>query len=334
VTVVRHSDSDPTKPKLLEQVRQACRTRQYSRNTADAYVGWIRRYVLHHGRRHPAELGPDDVAAYLSHLANEGNVSASTQNQAASALLFLYRAVLALAMEVPHGVVRPRRPRRLPVVLTRAEAAAVLRELTGASRLVALLLYGAGLRLLEALHLRIKDIDTTRCEIIVRHGKGGDDRITMLPTSLRRAVERQMSQVREVHDADLRRGAGWVALPGALSRKFPGASRQPQWQWLFPASRVHVDQQSGERRRHHFHETAVQRAVTAAVRAAGVNKRASCHTFRHSFATHLLEDGYDIRTVQELLGHRNVKTTMIYTHVLNRGGLGVRSPLDRLRLEG
>jgi integron integrase len=334
VPVERKRDSDPTKPKLLEQVRRACRARQYSRNTADAYVGWTRRYVLHHGRRHPAELGPDDVAAYLSHLANEGHVGASTQNQAASALLFLYREVLAVAMEVPHGVVRPRRPRRLPVVLTRAEAAAVLREMTGAPRLVALLLYGAGMRLLEALHLRIKDIDTTRCEIIVRHGKGGDDRITMLPTSLRRAVERQMSHVREVHDADLRRGSGWVALPAALSRKFPSASRQPQWQWLFPASRVHVDPQSGERRRHHLHETAVQRAVTAAVRTAGVNKRASCHTFRHSFATHLLEDGYDIRTVQELLGHRNVKTTMIYTHVLNRGGLGVRSPLDRLRLDG
>jgi integron integrase len=282
--------------------------------------------------RHPAELGADDVVAFLTHLATDFDVATSTQSQAASALMFLYREVLGLPVHPPEGVIRPGRHRRVPVVLTREEATAVIMELTGTQRLVTALLYGSGLRLMEALQLRVKDVDTARNEITVRSGKGGDDRITMLPAALTAELRRQMARVRQTHESDVACGAGFVALPTALRHKIPGASRQLPWQWLFPAARHHVDRETGERRRHHLHETAVQRAVTAAVRRAGITKRATCHTFRHSFATHLLEDGYDIRTVQELLGHRNVRTTMIYTHVLNRGGRGVRSPLDTLQL--
>lgn len=321
------------KPKLLEQVRRACRARQFSRRTEDAYAAWVRRYVLFHGKRHPAELDGQAVAAFLTHLANDGNVSASTQNQAASALLFLHREVLGLAIDPPHDVARPRKPRRLPVVLTRDEVSIILAELRGTKRLVASLLYGSGLRLLEALQLRVKDIELERHEITVRSGKGGHDRVTLLPAALRPELSRQLARVRAQYEADVRRGAGWVALPTALARKHSTAGRDLPWPWVFPATRRYTDPGTGERRRHHLHESAVQRSVTEAVRRAGIAKRASCHSFRHSFATHLLEDGYDIRTVQELLGHRSVKTTMIYTHVLNRGGRGVRSPLDRLQLE-
>jgi integron integrase len=329
VTSSCENEADP-KPRLLEQVRRACRARQFSDRTADAYTGWVRRYVIFHGKRHPAQLDGHAVAAFLTHLATDGNVGVSTQSQAASALLFLYREVLGLTIRPPEGVVRPRKPRRLPVVLTRGETIAVLSELAGTKRLVASLLYGAGLRLMEALQLRVKDIDLTRNEIVVRSGKGGADRITMLPAAVAPDLKRQIARVSRQHDADVARGGGWVALPAAFRRKSPAAARQLAWQWLFPASRHHVDDETGERRRHHLHETAVQRAVTEAVRRSNLTKRATCHTFRHSFATHLLEDGYDIRTVQELLGHRNVKTTMIYTHVLNRGGRGVKSPLDSL----
>ena len=260
-------------------------------------------------------------------------MSTATQNQAASALLFLYREVLCRTIDPPQGVVRPRKQRRLPVVVTHGEVAAVLRELTGTRRLVAELLYGSGLRLLEGLQLRVKDLDLERDEITVRRGKGGHDRVTVLPSALRQDLNRQLKRVRAQHEADCRRGAGWVEVPNALDRKAPAAARELQWQWLFPATRCYTHEATGQRRRHHLHESAIQRAVTEAVRSAGITKRASCHTFRHSFATHLLEDGYDIRTIQELLGHRSVKTTMIYTHVLNRGGRGVRSPLDRLRLD-
>jgi integron integrase len=329
VTSSCENEPDP-KPRLLEQVRRACRARQFSDRTADAYTGWVRRYVIFHGRRHPAELDARAVAAFLTHLATDGNVGVSTQSQAASALLFLYREVLGLTIRPPEGVVHPHKPRRLPVVLTRGETIAVLSEMAGTKRLVASLLYGAGLRLMEALQLRVKDIDPARNEIVVRSGKGGADRITMLPAALAPDLKRQVARVGRQHDADLTRGGGWVALPAALRRKSPAAARQLAWQWLFPASRHYVDDETGERRRHHLHETAIQRAVTEAVRRSNLTKRATCHTFRHSFATHLLEDGYDIRTVQELLGHRNVKTTMIYTHVLNRGGRGVKSPLDSL----
>jgi integron integrase len=318
------------KLKLLEQVRRACRARQFSRRTESAYIAWVHRFVLYHGKKHPATLSHTAIEEYLTHLADDRNVSASTQNQAASALLFLYREVLAIAVEAPTDIVRPRKPRRLPVVLSRGEVAAVLRELSGSKQLVGKLLYGSGLRLLEALRLRVKEIAFDRGEITVRGGKGGGDRVTMLPQAARADLLRQVEHVRIDHQKDVGRGAGWVDLHSAFARKSPAAGRDLAWQYLFPAARTHLDRQTGEVRRHHLHESAMQRAVTAAVRSAGIPQRASCHTFRHSFATHLLEDGYDIRTVQELLGHKSVATTMIYTHVLNRGGRGVTSPLDGL----
>lgn len=320
-------------PKLLERVREACRARQFSRRTEEAYAGWVRRYVVFHGRRHPTELDGDDVATFLTDLAVTHAVGPSTQSQAASALLFLYREVLGTRIEVPPGVLRPHKPRRLPVVLTRREVAAVLAELDGSKHTVGGLLYGSGLRLMEALQLRVKDLDLERREVVVRNGKGGHDRVTMLPGALRPELRRQIDRVRDQHDHETRRGAGRCTMPPALERKNPDAAQQFAWQYVFPAARRWTDPTTREPRRHHLHESAVQRAVTEAVRHAGITKRATCHTFRHSFATHLLEDGYDIRTVQELLGHRNVKTTMIYTHVLNRGGRGVQSPLDRLRDE-
>ncbi|HEX2167332.1 MAG TPA: integron integrase [Longimicrobiales bacterium] len=322
-----------TRPRLLQQVRQAIRARQYSPRTEEAYVGWIRRYVLFHGRRHPEELDGAAVAAFLTHLADAQSVGASTQNQAASALLFLYREVLAQPIEAAEDILRPRRPRRLPTVLSPGEVGAVLGEMRGTQRLVAQLLYGSGLRLMEALNVRVKDVQLERREIVVRGGKGGDDRITMLPAALRADIKRQIERVRARHSKDCEAGAGWVAMPAGLERKMPGAGRQLAWQWLFPAVRRHTDPETGQQRRHHLHESSVQRAVSQAARTAGMSKRVTCHTFRHSFATHLLQSGYDIRTIQELLGHRQVETTMIYTHVLN-GGPGVRSPLDALLLDG
>jgi integron integrase len=323
-------DNAPPGPKLLDQVRHACRVRHFSRRTQAAYSRWAHRFVIFHGKRHPVDLPPSAISDFLSHLANDRNVSTSTQNQAASALLFLYREVLGLAVEAPHDVVRPRKPRRVPTVLSRSEVLAVLQQLTGTKRLVADLLYGSGLRLLEALQLRVKDIVLDRGEIVVHTGKGGDDRITMLPKLVTSDLLRQLDLVTQLHDRDLERGGGWVELPDAIARKSPHSARTLAWQYLFPAMRQHVDPETGNLRRHHLHESAMQRAVTQAVQRAGIRRRASCHTFRHSFATHLLEDGYDIRTVQELLGHKSVATTMIYTHVLNRGGRGVTSPLDRL----
>ena len=331
---VRGRDPDapdvPPRPRLLEEVRRSCRARQFSDRTAEAYTGWIRRYVLYHGKRHPRDLDGDAVAAFLTYLGHERGVSVSTQRQASSALLFLYREVLGIPVGAPAGIARPGRRRRLPTVLSRDEVAAVLAETRGATGLVAKLLYGSGLRLLEALDIRIKDVSFERGEIVVRSGKGGHDRVTMLPRALEADLRRQVADVRRRHAADLRTGAGWVALPDALERKMPSAGRDPAWQHLFPAARQYTDRSTGQRRRHHLHETAVQRDVSAAGRRAGIAKRVTCHTLRHSFATHLLEDRYDIRTIQELLGHRSVKTTMIYTHVLNRGAGGVTSPLDRI----
>ncbi len=318
------------KPKLLDEVRAALRVRRYSPRTEEPYVGWIRRFILFHGKRHPAGLGADEVAAFLTSLAEKDRVSASTQSQAASALMFLYRRVLERELAWVDNVPRARSPRRLPVVLTREEVRAVLAQLHGAKRLIALLLYGSGLRLMECLRLRVKDVDFGRDELLVCQGKGGRDRLTMLPSSVEGPLRTHLAQVRERHDRDVARGAGLVRLPDALDRKYPGAVREWAWQYVFPASRIWVDPATGRGYRPHLHESAVQRAVNGAVRRAGIAKHATCHTFRHSFATHLLEDGYDIRTVQELLGHRNVATTMIYTHVLNRGGYGVRSPADAL----
>jgi integron integrase len=318
-------------PKLLAEMRRVMRARHYSRRTERAYMSWARRFVVFHGRRHPAEMGEREIELYLSSLATHGKVSVATQAQATSALLFLYREVMQRDIPRPTRILRPRSTRPLPVVLTPGEVRAVCNQLDGVYRLVAMMLYGSGLRLLECLTLRVKDVDLERREIRVRRGKGGRDRVTMLPESLVVALQAHLARVRAQHQRDLAVGAGHVALPGALKRKSPGAARAWAWQYVFPAARMHLNLATGQPRRHHIHETAVQRAFRNAVRDAGIAKRATCHTLRHSFATHILEAGYNIRTVQELLGHRDVRTTMIYTHVLNRGGLGVKSPLDMLR---
>lgn len=325
----------PEAPKLLDRVRAAVRTRHYSRRTEESYVNWTKRFVLFHRKRHPAAMGAEEVNAFLSHLAVEGNVSASTQAQALSALVFLYRNVLDDPLPWLDDIVRASRPRKLPVVLSREEVGSILGAMSGTPRLVAAVLYGGGLRLLEALRLRVKDVDFAARLLIVREGKGAKDRRTMLPDTLQQPLRAQVEFVRRIHKNDLAEGHGDVWLPDALARKYVNAGREPGWQYLFPASRRAIDPRSGVQRRHHLDESAVQRAVKAAVRQTNINKHAGCHTLRHSFATHLLEDGYDIRTIQELLGHADVKTTMIYTHVLQRaGGRGVRSPLDGLQGAG
>ena len=317
-------------PPLLTQVRRAIRLRHYSARTEEAYVWWVRRFVRFCGLRHPRELGEGDVTRFLSSLALDHRVAASTQNQALSALVFLYGEVLRSPVGWLTALVRAKRPARMPVVLTRDEVRAVLDRLPGVCWLVGAVLYGTGMRLLEALRLRVKDVDFAANEIIVRGGKGDRDRVTMLPERLKGPLLHHLAEVRRQHERDVGEGAGWVELPGALALKYPSAGREWGWQWVFPATRLYVERASAERRRHHLHESVVQRAFRYAKRAAGIVKAASCHTLRHSFATHLLEAGYDIRTVQELLGHRDVRTTMIYTHVLRRGGLGVRSPADSL----
>ena len=322
------------RPRLLDRVRDAIRVRHYSRRTEIAYVGWIRRFILFHGKRHPREMGAGDVTRFLSALATDRNVSASTQNQALAALLFLYGEVLEIRLPWLNEIVRASTPRHLPVVLSRAEVRAVLEHLRGAPQLMVFLLYGAGLRLLECARLRVKDVDLAANQIVVRSGKGDKDRVTLLPGAAAAAIERQIERVGRLHGRDRALGAGWVELPYALAHKYPNAGRELAWQWIFPATRIYTDRASGQRRRHHLHETVIQRAVHRAVRDAGIHKHATCHTFRHSFATHLLESGYDIRTVQELLGHKDVSTTMIYTHVLNRGPGAVRSPADSLGAAG
>jgi integron integrase len=313
----------------MDRVRHALQVRHYSRRTAETYSQWILRYIRFHGLRHPQEMGASEINSFLTWLAVDKRVSASTQTQALSALLFLYKAVLDLPVDTLGPLVRARPSRRLPVVLSREEVAAVLGRLSGSSGLVAGLLYGAGLRLMEALELRVKDVDLARGELLVRQGKGGKDRVTVIPLTLRPALRRQLAQVAELHRQDVREGWGRVPLPDALARKYPQASADPGWQWVFPQPKRWSNAQ-GEQGRHHLHETVVQRAMHMAVGQAGIAKPASCHTLRHSFATHLLEAGQDIRTIQELLGHSDLKTTMIYTHVLNRGGLGVVSPLDKI----
>jgi integron integrase len=315
------------KPRLLDRVRQAIRARHYSRSTEKAYVSWIRRFIVFHGKKHPAEMGEREVAQFLTSLASKARVSASTQNQALAAILFLYRDVLDQKLELIQGVVRAKERIRLPVVLTRREVAAILGRLRGTVWLMASLMYGSGLRLMECCRLRVKDLDLSRREITVRDGKGQKDRVTVIPERLLQPLKEHLRRVRLQHQHDVRRGAGYVELPYALARKYPSAW---PWQWVYPATRTYVDPETRRRRRHHLHESVVQRAFKEAVRAADVCRPATCHTLRSAFATHLLESGYDIRTIQELLGHKDVSTTMIYTHVLNRGGRGVVSPLDPL----
>ncbi|SRR5712691_8471373 len=318
----------PSEPKLLDQLRGRLRVRHYSIRTEQSYVEWVRRFVLFHGKRHPRDLGPTEVEAFLTDLAVRRRVSASTQNQAKSAILFLYKKVIDKELPWLNGIVAARASQRLPVVLSVEEVNAALGRLRGTSALVARLLYGAGLRILECLRLRVKDVDFARREILVRDGKGAKDRVTMLPERLIEPLQRHLERVRELHGEDLTAGFGSVYLPYALDRKYPNAGRQWMWQYVFPSARLSKDPRSGVVRRHHADEKPIQRALQSALRAAGIHKPATPHTLRHSFATHLLQNGYDIRTVQELLGHSDVSTTMIYTHVLNRGGRGVVSPLD------
>lgn len=318
-------------PKLLEMLSHALRTRRYSPRTEEAYRGWVIRFVRFHRMRHPSELGEKEINRFLTHLVVDGEAGASSQSQARAALLFLYREVLHKPLEGIGGssaIVRGKTPRKLPVVLTRGEVGQVLRATRGKHQLVASLLYGSGLRLSECLQLRAKDLDLQRRELSVRAGKGGRDRVSMVPSSLVGRLEDQIARRRALHERDLADGGGWAVLPDRYARKSPRSGFEFGWQFVFPATRVTPDPKTGAIGRYHLHQTAVQRAVRGAARSVGIAKRVTCHTFRHSFATHLLEDGYDIRTIQELLGHRSVKTTMIYTHVLNRGAMGIRSPLD------
>jgi integron integrase len=317
-------------PKLLDRVRQTIRAKHYSRRTESAYVDWIRRYVLFHLKRHPSEMGAPEITDFLTWLATNRRVSASTQNQSLSAPLFLYRHVLHIEIGPIENVPRARMPVHVPVVLSRDEVARIMKHLDGVMWMTVALLYGAGLRLQECLELRVNDIDRKRRQIAIRRGKGQKDRPTVLPTAVVQPLARHLESVKRQHEADLARGLGRVVLPFALDRKYPNAPTEWGWQFVFPASRVCTDPRWGPPTRFHLHESAVQKAVAHAARQAAITKRVSPHTFRHSFATHLLEDGYDIRTVQELLGHADVSTTMVYTHVLNRGPLGVRSPVDRL----
>ena len=324
------SASFSTRPRLLDRVRESIRARHYSRRTEQAYVAWIRRYILFHDKRHPLLMGAPEITRFLTWLAVDRKVAASTRNQALGALLFLYRTVLEQEMRWLDELVRAKRPQHLPIVLTRPEVQQLIANLDGVTRLMVCLLYGAGLRLLECCRLRVQDIDFAGNRIVVRAGKGDKDRVTMLPAVIKAGLARPLARARDQHRRDLEHGAGWIELPSALGRKYPNAGREWVWQWVFPATRIYVEPTTGQRRRHHLHESVVQRAVKEAARRAGLSKRARPHTLRHSFATHLLESGYDIRTIQELLGHSDVSTTMIYTHVLNRGPQGVRSPVDSL----
>ncbi len=323
--------------KLLEQVSDAIRIKHYSSRTEQTYKDWIRRYILFHNKRHPRDMGIDEIQAFISHLATERALSASSQNQALSAVIFLYRHVLKKEIDFPSDIIRAEKSKTLPTVLTQQEALTVINNMTGLSQLMAKILYGSGLRLMECLRLRVKDIDFGNHTIIVRDGKGEDDRATILPDSLIPALQAQIKTVALIHQQDLKKGCGEVYLPYALAKKYPNASKEEMWQYLFPAVSLSIDPHpspfrrgaGGEvRRRHHIDPSVLQKAIRRAAQLTKIDKPISPHTFRHSFATHLLQNGYDIRTIQELLGHKDVKTTMIYTHVLQRGGLAVKSPLD------
>ena len=325
----RMEDGGARAPRLLDEVRRVLRLKHYSLRTEAVYVGWIRRFILVNGKRHPRDMGEVEVEGFLSRLAVQGKVAAATQNQALAALLFLYKQVLGIELPWMEGVIRAKRSQRVPTVLSREEITRVLGRMDGRPWLLASLLYGTGMRLMEVLRLRIKDVDFGRSEITVRDGKGGKDRRTMLPRSLAGALQREIERASLLHEADLREGFGAAWLPYALARKYPEASREVGWQYVFPAARRSRGPRDGTERRHHFDDGVLSRALKEACRLAGIVKPVSAHTLRHSFATHLLEAGHDIRTVQELLGHKDVATTQIYTHVLNRGGHGVLSPLDR-----
>lgn len=323
-------EGQPAKFRLLQQVRHAIRTRGYSARTEKAYVGWIRRFILFHSRRHPITMGDAEIREFITHLAVNDKVAPATQNQALAAILFLFKHVLRKDVGFVEGIVHSKTARKLPVVLATDEVRAILDRLVGVPRLCAVLMYGSGLRVHEAVSLRIKDVDFERSEIVVRAGKGNKDRRVPLPQSVAGALRKQFQRVEKQFALDLRAGLRGAALPGALSTKYPNADRELSWQYVFPARRVYREATTGIRRRHHYHQTALQRAVATAVRGARLTKRATCHSLRHSFATHLLESGTDIRTIQELLGHTDLRTTMIYTHVMNRGAMGVKSPADRL----
>jgi integron integrase len=324
------ADNAKRPPKLLDQMRESMRSRHYRPRTEETYCQWVRRYILYHKKQHPKDMGESEINAFLTYLAVKKKVSASTQNQALSAILYLYRHVIGRDIGDLGEVIRARKPKRLPVVMTREEVKSVLDQINGDKWLMASLLYGSGLRLMECLQLRVQDLDFAGGELLVRDGKGGKDRRTMLPQSLVSALQEHLIYVKKIHDKDLNDGCGKVPLPGALDRKYPQAPWDWRWQWVFPQANRWKNKITGEEGRHHVHETILQRAVREAVSRAGVVKRVGCHTFRHCFATHLLEAGYDIRTIQELLGHKDVNTTMIYTHVLNKGGKGVQSPMDGL----
>lgn len=320
----------PQVPKLLDQVRAAIRVRHYSIRTEKAYVSWIRQYILFHDKKHPSEMGEREVSSFLSYLASKRNVAASTQNQALSAILFLYRDVLKIELDWLEDVVRAKKPKRLPVVMDKEETGCVLARLDGVNRLMASLLYGSGLRLMECLRLRVSDIDFPKRLIVVRNGKGDKDRVTVLPDPLIPLLQDHLQKVKVIHQADLDQGAGTVYLPYALAKKYPNAPTEWSWQYVFPAANLSTDPRSGITRRHHIHEKQLQHAVKKAVREAGIDKRASCHTLRHCFATDLLLQGQDIRTIQELMGHKDIRTTQIYTHVIGRHTSGVISPLCQL----
>ena len=317
-------------PRFLDKVRTVLRRKHYANSTEKTYINWIKRFILFHDKRHPNEMGSKEIEEYLTHLALKAKVSASTQNQALNALLFLYRHILDQTMDFPINSVRAKRARHIPVVLTQDEVYQIIECLSGKYHLIVSILYGSGLRVMECLQLRVKDLDLQKRQIIVRGGKGNKDRATVMPGAIVASLKRHLHRVVRLHSEDISKGYGYVELPYALERKYPNASREWIWQFVFPSNRLSKVQQTGSYRRYHISSSPVGRAIKRAVKLAGVPKRVTAHTFRHSFATHLLESGYDIRTVQELLGHKNLKTTMIYTHVLDRGPLGVRSPMDKL----
>lgn len=319
-----------TKPRFLDLVRERIRTKHYSIRTEEAYAGWIKKFIFFHNKRHPAEMGKLEMEQFLTYLAVERNVASSTQNQALAALLFMYKEVLQMEPPWVENVTRAKKPQRLPVVLTKTEVSQLLENVPLSYQLQVKLLYGCGLRLMELVRLRVQDIDFGYQSITVRAGKGDKDRVVMLPPSIIEALQAQLTETKRIHDIDLSNGYGDVYLPNALDRKYPNANKTFAWQYVFPSRNIATDPRSGKKRRHHMHEQALQRAIRQAASRANIHKKVTPHTLRHSFATHLLESGYDIRTIQELLGHKNVETTMIYTHVLKQGGKGVTSPLENL----